>query len=109
MKKNKLLFILVLSVLSCLCLCGCLKLDDYISASSILSSETDLNIKTDFIIFTVESGSTFTRSKCILIDKETGVQYIYIYGNESCAITPRLDSDGNVLVYEFDENEKEGE
>lgn len=43
-------------------------------------------------------GSEFSISKQILVDKETGVNYLFVKSGFGAGITPLLDAQGNVVV-----------
>lgn len=36
----------------------------------------------------------------VLVDSETGVEYIYIHANYKAAMTPRYNDDGTLYIYE---------
>ena len=47
---------------------------------------------------TVYQESTMLTEKTILVDKETGVNYLYIANGTGGGLTPLLDSDGKPVV-----------
>ena len=47
---------------------------------------------------TVYQESTMLTEKTIFVDKETGVNYLYIANGTGGGLTPQLDSDGKPVV-----------
>ncbi|MGD6816636.1 DUF6440 family protein [Metabacillus sp. 84] len=39
----------------------------------------------------------------IWVDRETGVNYLYTWNSQGCALTPLLDENGNVIVEPVEE------
>jgi hypothetical protein len=46
----------------------------------------------------IYSQNTMTGTTTILVDKETGVNYLYHQSGYSGGLTPLLDSDGKVVI-----------
>ncbi|MBO4978843.1 MAG: xylan 1,4-beta-xylosidase [Clostridia bacterium] len=46
----------------------------------------------------IYSQNTMSGSAAILVDKETGVNYLYCQGGYSGGLTPLLDSEGKVVI-----------
>lgn len=68
------------------------------NVTSVNQQEVNENIDFDSAkIFSKVKGDGFDLAQ-ILKDKETGVEYIFIYANDGVAITPRLSSDGSPVV-----------
>ena len=70
-----------------------------------------LEIKGDFIMFrkekkdkrfeiTVKEGSELTDSGLmqVIVDKETGVNYLFVKAGYGAGLTPLLDADGKVVI-----------
>ena len=51
---------------------------------------------------TVYQESTILTEKTIFVDKETGVNYLYIANGTGGGLTPLLDSDGKPVVTPID-------
>lgn len=47
------------------------------------------------IIYT--QGSSFTQLVQLLVDKETGIQYLFTQSGSAGGLTPLLDADGNPI------------
>lgn len=45
-----------------------------------------------------KEGSSLSMEKRVLVDRETGVQYLYIHYGYSGGLTPLLDRDGKPLI-----------
>lgn len=54
-------------------------------------------VKHDVEIFDIDSNRS-DYDQCILVDKETGVQYIFVEGYKRTALSVRLDANGKPMV-----------
>ena len=54
------------------------------------------------LIQTTQQGSLIS----IWVDRETGVNYIYSWSAQGCALTPLLDETSNVVVTRVDETDE---
>lgn len=111
MNKNEYVVAFIIPLVYILLLLGCYVIDDIVSNNNenVVCAESDLDtIDTTFKRIVIDDSFTADRNKYILIDEETGIQYIYVCGTHgSVAITPRLNSNGDVMIYkEVGENEK---
>lgn len=55
-----------------------------------------------FITLYEEGSSTFGQKKTILMDLETGVNYLWINSGYAGGLTPLLNADGTPVVSELD-------
>ncbi len=51
-----------------------------------------------FVVKESEGNSLTSRKFYVIIDRETGVNYLYVASGYGCAITPLLDREGNAVV-----------
>ena len=49
-----------------------------------------------------QEGSGFSYLRTILVDKETGVNYLFVQSGYACGLTPLLDADGKPVVTKKD-------
>ncbi|MBQ2945958.1 MAG: xylan 1,4-beta-xylosidase [Clostridia bacterium] len=46
----------------------------------------------------IHEESSFTTGKTVLVDRETGVHYLYVSSGYGGGLTPLLDSDGKPII-----------
>jgi hypothetical protein len=53
----------------------------------------------------MDSSGVWLYTSCVYADKETGVQYLAISGENKAGITVLLNSDGSPMIYDFEKDE----
>ena len=61
--------------------------------------------KNDRFITVYKEGSEFTALRTVIVDRETGVNYLWIKSGYGSGITPLLDSNGQPVVTSISEFE----
>lgn len=84
--KN-LLIILLLAALLSLVLCGCIN-----------KVETNQETYNERFATEIADNSFGFTTTYIITDKDTGVQYLYVFRGDSGGITPLLNSDGTLML-----------
>jgi hypothetical protein len=70
-----------------------------------MKTKQEKNAKKRFLSITEKSTSAFT-VPTIIVDKTTGVQYLFVVQGYSGGLAPLIDKDGKPLLY-TSENEEE--